>query len=319
MTKEVKKQQEKKNFYLRVLSELKIDTNLTRIRKKLSISKENLNYYLRKLKERGFILKKGTGWYELTKKSENSTKYGNFLPKDFIRGHGYIINVNFPNEIKNWNNRIEILKKSNINYNLVGVLKNIPRIKALGRKVWLCNTHLRIFDKKERSYYGENAVNSRFKALKEFMNVIQVIENKLKINLKPYDIEFQRQHYALIKNDLAIDQNHKGIIWRIKDEDGEWLLVDDSLEMGGELENIGKKSFETNPKMQKWWNDHKKQGFAVTPTFILKAMDGIQQNQVLYAKNIKSHIKAIQDVGKASKKNNKIMERIVDLLEELKK
>lgn len=317
--KRVKKQQQKTNFYLRVLSELKIDTNLSRIRKKLGISKENLNYYLRNLKEKGFILKKGTGWYELTKKSEKTTKYGNFLPKDFIRGHGYIISINFPNKIEDWDKRIEILKKSNINYNLVGVLKNIPRIKALGRKVWLCNNHLRIFDKKERSYYGENAVNSRFKALKEFINVVQVIESKLKINLKPYDIEFQRQHYALIKNDLAIDQNHKGIVWRIKDEDGEWLLIDDSLEQGGELENIGKKSFETNPKMQKWWNDHKKQNFGVTPTFVLNTMNGIQQNQLIFAKNMKSHIKAIQDLGKGVKKNNKIMEAMADLLEELKK
>jgi len=295
----VKKQHEKKDFYSRVLSELKIDTNLSRIRKKLGISKENLNYYLRNLKKKGFINKRGTGWYEVTNKGENSTKYGNFLPKDFIRGHAYVINVKFPKEVMGWNNRIEKLEKSDINYNLVGVLKNIPRIKALGRKVWLCNDHLRIFDKKGQSYYGESATESRFKALKEFANIIKIIENKLGVDLKPYDIEFQKEHYAMIKNDLATDQNRKGVIWRIRDESGEWLLVDDSLEKGGELENVGKKAFQTNPKMQKWWGDHKKNDFKVTPSFILETMNGIQQNQLIFAENMKSHIGAVKKLGSA--------------------
>lgn len=85
------------------------------------------------------------------------------------------------------------------------------------------------------------------------------------------------------------------------------------------MENIGKGAFKTNPKMQKWWNEHKKHNFEVTPTFVMNTMQGIQENQMIFAKNIKSHIKAIQDVGEASKKNNEIMERVVNLLEELKK
>ncbi len=212
------------------------------------------------------------------------------------------------------------MKKSNINHNLVGILKNIPRIKALGRKVWLCNNHLRIFDKKEQSYYGENAVESKFNALKEFINIIQVIENKLKINLKPYDIEFQKEHYALIKNDLAIDQNKKGIIWRIRDESGEWLLVDDSLEKGGELENVGKRAFQTNPQMQKWWNQNKETKFKVTPEFILQSFARLQCAQVEsnrqlleYRKENKGHLQLLSKwkreadlrINKLSRKNIK--------------
>ncbi len=296
----------KKSFHSKVLIELKTDTNLTRIRKKLGISKENLNYYLRGLKKKEMIIKKGTGWYEVKKGSENSTEYGSFLPKDFIRGHAYIIKVNFPKEIKKWDQRIGILEKSNINYKLVGILKNIPRIKAMGRKVWLCNNHLRIFDKKEQSYYDEDAVKSRFKALKEFINIIQVIENKLKINLKPYDIEFQKEHYALIKNDLAIDQNKKGIIWRINDEEGEWLLIDDSLEMGGELENVGKKAFKTNPKMQKWWNKKKENDFKIDDDYIQKGfsqtnemINNVTKNQQIFDKNMSSHLKVLNKISKA--------------------
>jgi len=52
---------EKKNFYLPILNELKLSTNLTKIREKLNISKQQLNYYLRRLKDSGVIINKSKG------------------------------------------------------------------------------------------------------------------------------------------------------------------------------------------------------------------------------------------------------------------
>ena len=245
----VKKQLTKDNFYTPILNLLKTTTNLTKISNKLSISKQNLNYYLKKLKNMGYVIKKDRGWYELTEKSKNSTKYDINFPKDFIRGHAFIWIINFPKEIKDWDKRIEILNKKKINYKIVGLTKNTPRIKVLGRKVWLCKNHIRIFDNKKASYYGENAIKVRKGALEELFLIVSALERKLGVILKPLELEWKREHYALIKNDLAIDQNRKGIILRIRDESGEWLLVDDSLAEGGELENIGKSAFKVNPKM----------------------------------------------------------------------
>jgi biotin operon repressor len=308
-----KKSTGKNNFYLSVLNTLKDTTDLTKIREKLGISKQNLNYYLRELKKKQLIMNRSDGRWELVKSSKNLTKYGSFLPKDFIRAHAYIIEVKLP-KIEKWEKRIEILEEKKINYKLVGALKQTPRIIVMNRKVWLCNDHLRIFDKKNESYYGDHAIEGRKQAFWTFFKIIKIIENKFGILIRPFNFEWRKEHYSFIKNDLAIDQNQKGIIWRISDESGEWLLIDDSLGEGGELENTGKEAFMTNPKMQKWWNEEKETNFEVGPKFILKVMNGIQQNQLIYSENIKTHIKAIQDLGNGVKEQSKIMKQIKNLL-----
>ena len=296
---ESKKTTKKYNFYLTITNELKDKTNLTNIQKKLNISKQNLNYYLRQLKKKGFVYSKGYGWYELTEKGKNPTKYDIFLNKDSIRGHAYVWNVELPKKIKDWDKRLNIIKQKNINYKLVGALKTTPRIKALGRKVWLCNDHIRIFDIEKSSYYGKDAIESKKNSTLQLCRIIQVLENKLGFYFKPLNFEVRKEHYALIKNDLAIEHNKKGIILRIKDENNEeFLLIDDSLGQGGELENIGKKAFKTNIPMQKWWIENKDTNFKVTPNFILKSLGGLIQTQQMNADNIIKHQKVLDEMLK---------------------
>lgn len=296
----------KTNFYLSILNELKISTNLSSIQEKLKISKQQLNYFLVKLKKGNYIIQKGRGWYEVNK-SKNLTNYDSFLSKDTIRGHGFVWKINIP-KIKDWENRIEVLKKNNIHFNLVGAKENTPRIKVLGRKVWLCNGSIRVFDKGGSSYFGTNAVESRNSALNEIKLIIGVLMRKLNIYINPSSIHIQKNHYALIKNDLAIEENKRGNIIRISDEDGEWLLVDDSNEEGGELENVGKKAFTTNIPMSKWWNNQKETNFQVTPTFVLESLNKLTnitaQNQIQlleYSKQNKEHLKLIQEYRKENR------------------
>jgi len=294
----------KKNCYLLVLNELKVSTNLTKIQENLSISKQKLNYYLRQLKEKGLVVQKSRGWYEAVKDCKNSTKYGSILKKDSIRGHAYIWNAKISEITSKWKNRIKILNKLKINYKLVGAKETTPRIKVLGRKVWLCNNHLRIFDKKDESYYSDDAKGSRVLAFREIKLIINALNNKLGLQIKPSDISFQREHYALIKNDLAIEENRRGNIVRVSDKEGEWLLIDDSLERGGELENIGKKALGTNIPMQNWWNDSKSTRFKVTPSFILEGMNNtnkminqVTSNQLMFNNNFETHVEAIKTLS----------------------
>lgn len=311
-----KKSTPKQNFYFTILSELKKTTNLSKIKEKLSLSKQQLNYYLRQLKKKGFVYSKGYGWWELTQKGKNPTQYGIFLEKDSIRGHAYIWNVKLPKEIEVWDKRIEILKEKGINFNLVGAFKNIPRIKVLGRKVWLCDDHLRIFDIEKSSYYGENAIESRNNSTLQLYHIVDALEKKLGILFKPFEFSVRKEHYALIKNDLAIDQNRKGIIMRIADENGEWLLIDDSLGEGGELENIGKKALSTNIPMQKWWNDMKRTDFKVTPTFLMESMNQVTANQRIFDANMMSHLEVLENIGKGL---FEMRDTISELREEVKK
>ncbi len=308
----------KARFYLPIIHELKLSTNLNKIQEKLNLSKQQLNYYLRQLKESGFIIQKGRGWYEPSEKSKNSTKYGIFLRKDMVRGHAYVWTIDLKKKPKNWDKRLDILKRNKINYKLVGAKETTPRIKVLGRKIWLCNDNLRIFDKKGNSYYGEDAKESRYKAFYEIKLIVNALNNKLGIFLKPSRINFQKEHYALIKNDLAIEENRKGNIVRISDEEGEWLLIDDSLEMGGELENVGKKAYKTNIPMQEWWNDNKKHNFKVTPSFLLENINKVVENQKMFNQNFESHVQSIKQLGNSADSNAKAIELLSDVILQLK-
>lgn len=314
----VKKRLDKHNFYLSILRELETDTNLTRIKEKLDISKQQLNYYLRELKKKGFVFSKGQGWWELTEKGKNPTKYSIFLKEDSIRGHAYVWEIEIEKIPDKWNERIEILKKFGINYVLVGALKNVPRIKVLGRKVWLCNDHLRIYDTEKSSYYGETAQESQVNSKEMALKILHACENKIGIKLNPEKIKFRKEHYALIKNALAIDQNQKGIIWRIKDGEGEWLLIDDSLGEGGELENIGKGAFKTNPKLQNYWNDLKKHNFEVNSSFILNGFNQLTQSLNYHAENMTSHVKAVQQLGNSAEASSKSTEFLAEAVKEMK-
>ena len=284
MVKMGKKTTGKKDFYLEVLLELQKDTNLTRIRNKLNLSKQSLNYYLTKLKGFGYLEQKGNGWYEITEKGKNNgknmTKYSSKKEADTIRGHAYIWEIELNVIPTNWKNRIKILENSGINFKLVGALKNTPRIKVLGRKIWLCNDHLRIFDIEKASYYGNDAKESKLNAKLEAFKIIRTLENKLNISLTENKLKFKKEHYAIIKNDLAKHHNKEGVIMRISDKEGEWLLIDDSLGFGGELETIGKKAYSTNLEVQNWWNDNKKHKFEVTPSFLLENINKLTETQL---------------------------------------
>jgi len=275
----VKKRLGKKDFYLGVLSEFEIDTNLSRIRNKLNLSKQQLTYYINILKKLGFLEHKDMGWYEVTKKGKNPSKYGTQFGKDSVRGHAYIWTINLEKIPDLWGHRLEIIKNLNINFKLVGALKSTPRIKVLGRKIWLCNKHIRIFDKEKASYYGDTAKESQINGKVQAFRILRTLERKLGIKLCNDKLKFQKEHYALIKNDLAKHHNEQGIICRISDVNGEWLLIDDSLGEGGELETVGKKAFETNPKVQTLWNSHKKHDFKIDADYILNNFNSLIDTQ----------------------------------------
>jgi predicted transcriptional regulator len=325
MLMEVKEVTRKKDFYLSILNKLKETTNLSKLRKDLNISKQNLNYYLRRLKKEGLIENDSYGSWKLTGKSKNPSNHEKLLSKDSVRGHGVVVSLNLPKEIKGYENRTEIIKKKGIHFKLVGAKENTPRIKVLGRKVWLCNNSIRIYDKPNESYYGNNAIESRVLAFRELKKIVSILENKLGIKLNPTDIEFKKEHFALIKNDLAIEQNRKGEILKVSDEDGEWLIVDDSLGKGGELETIGKKALVTNIPMKNWWNENKEDKFFWSSPKIGHAFEKtneminqVTQNQMMFNQNFESHVQSIKSLGNSAEANAVSVELLSSVVRELK-
>ena len=163
------------------------------------------------------------------------------------------------------------------------------------------------------SFYGDNAIESRKYAVISFLEILDKLQLKLEVNLKPYVFKPAREHYGMIKNDLAVQCNRNKEKIYIRDNiDGEWLWIDDSLQIG-ELETggegVSKDRAGLNLDVQKWWNDNKKHNFKVTPTFLMESIKEVTKNQMIFDANMSSHLEVLENIGKA----------ITQLKEEIKK
>lgn len=281
-------------FYLMILENLKKGKNPTQICKENNISKQKLNYYLRGLKEKRLIKKIGYGVWEVKEQVKTSKN----LTKDTleVRGHAFIWKIKIPRKVvTKWLVR---LTKFQIPFKMIGLYSKTPRIILDNRKIWLCEKHIIVFE--NTSFLGKTAIESRKHAVYELLELIKKIEDTLQINLDPYIFAPRREHYALMRNLLAIQCNSKGEPLKIRDLGGLWLTTDDSFNLD-ELETPGKDAFGNNLMVQPWLNDHKKHKFKVTPTFVLDAINKVTQNQVMFAKNIEEHMQVLKDMRETLK------------------
>ena len=256
--------------------------------KKLGISKQNLYYYRRKLQELGFLKKDKNLWIVLKSKKKD-LEHALIWKDKKIRGHAFIWKVK-PNRIYDWK---KLLEKKKISYKLVRGL--IPRLFINKKKVWLGKETITIYENK--SFYGRNAIESRKYAVFELQATITALRSKLGIDFRYY-FKPVREHFGMIKNELARQCNEKGEKIIVKDTlDGEWFWIDDSDGMLGEMETGGKgftkDRARLNMEVQTWWNDMKKTNFKVTPSFLVEQLKESNQN--------------FNEIGKTIKKSSELM------------
>ena len=282
----------KKILLLDIINALKEGKRPSDISKDLNITKQLLSYYMGKLKALGYIKKIGYGVWEVQERSKKLTK--DTLE---VRGHAFMWKVRLP-KIKNWNKRVEILDKLNIRYKLIGAYKKTPRIILKDRKIWLGDRYLIIYEPK--SFLGRNAIESKNYAVQGLMELLELLESKFKVSFKikgKYNFKVRRHHYALIKNLIAKQFNRENKKIMIFHEGDLWFIIDNSYNLE-EAETVSKKTAVIdNLGFQEYMNSHKRTNFEVTPDFVLKMMHGIQQNQLMFAENMRSHIEAIRKLG----------------------
>lgn len=278
----------KKNVLLNlILDDFKAGLNSKKIIENHNISKQRLSYYVGKLKREGLIKNIGYGTWEVQQVKNYSLSTLEKRSKN-IRGHAFIWKVQLKKKY-NWKNDLKIP------YDLVGK-EGYPRIIINNKKVWLGKKNIIIFD--VGSYYAERPIESRKYAVISLIETLQAIENKLGINLRPYTFKPSREHYGLVKNDLAIQCNREGEKIYVKDDlEGLWLWIDNSFNLN-ELETGGQKALVRGTQVQKWFNDNKKHNFEVTPTYILESLNRLTEDRQYWAKHQISHVKAIQDLSK---------------------
>lgn len=284
-----------------IISSIKEGKSPANISEEQNIKKQTLNYYLRQLKKKGIIQKESYGVWKVLKEVPISSKASISQPKKQIRGHAFNWKVKFNHSI-DWVRR---LKKYNVSYQLIGINKSTPRIIFNNRKIWLTKSGLVIYE--PHSFFARSSHASKGMAVYELDKTIKMLSRVLKIVLTPYYFTTSREHYGMIKNELARQYNDKGEKLLIRDDKGNgWLWIDDSESLN-ELET---NKPEVSKQVQDWYNDMKKHDFKVTPSFLLESINGVTKNQQVFADNMVSHIRAIQTLGREVKGLSKSIKRI---------
>ncbi len=290
-----------KNFYLttkRVYTLIQSGKSPSDICKQLKISKQKLTYYTRTLKNEGFIRKAGYKCWEILKDySEEELKkevkkvfrIGNSrlieimkLPPNTIRSHFIQVKVILPNAIiksNEWKSRIDFLIKENIEF------KQIENFFGGGQSITYGAVEFNLTNKSilisiDKSYFGSNIDEIKYEIAVDILKGIKKLERVLRANFGEfgnYKFETTRQHHSLIKNCFAkIYLKSKKQFLRVSDENGLWLLVDNSFDLN-ELECVHSVTAIDDIKgVQNYFNSLKRTGFRVTPEFILNELEGIK-------------------------------------------
>ena len=316
--KEVKKKL-KKDFELDLISLIKAGKRPSQIAKDLKITLPNLSYYLSSLKREGIIRKIGYGVWEVKEVKTNSkdtTTHEHILKE--IRGHAYIWKVKVPKEIKGYNLESK-LRSRGLKYKLVGI-KKTPSITILNKKVWLGNNNLVIYD--SNSYLGQSAIESRKYAVFRLLSILEALQKELDVSFKTtngYIFKPSREHYSLIKNELAHQYNMKKERLVVRYHSETWFIIDNSFNLD-EAETIHPETaLIDNLGVQKFFNELKELNFEATPKETWKAINQVTNNQLIFAKNMESHINAINTLSNEVKRLGKIMRKNIQENINLKK
>jgi len=322
-------QPNKSNLYLFILQQLKLGKNPALIARELSIPKTSFQYHLNKLKDAGVINKIGYGVWEVVneailvknEKCETTVRLtmnnqqanlSYFLP-DSVRGHAFVFTLKVPEGLRNWNNekREFFLSKRKLEFTCLTTFGGGQRITFKGRKIWLTNKSVIIYEKS--SYLAETSSGAKSHAIHSFISLVKGIERLLHADFteragRQYRFKVSRQHYALVKNALAKQYDAEGKKLNVYSDQGLWFLIDNSFNLH-EAETVHPETADAdNKKVQDFFNSLKDQ--PLTTSFILEVMNGIQQNQLVFAQNMGSHIKAIRDLGQGV---NELTARIEEL------
>lgn len=324
--KKVKKSTRSKNFYLSIKDGIKENKSITQISKGLNVSKQRLNYYLSSLKQFGFIKKIGYGCWELIEdfNIEQVKKLSRVAPitprtifslkPNMVRGHAFVFTLQLPMNLRNWNKREGLLIKLGIKFKPIGNFGGGQSIEFRRRKVHLTNKSIIIYERE--NIIGELARDIHSKVINHFLILIRALEKLLRGNFShssKYKFKVSRAHYSLIKNSLAKQYNSEGKKLEVYNDKGLWFVIDNSFNLN-ELEIIQnkegeQKAIDRNEGMQRWVKEMDETDFEVTPKFILKIMNGIQQNQLVFDRNMTSHLQVLQEIRDAIKEFRETKER----------
>ena len=279
------------------------------IRKKLKIKPTSLSNHLKKLEDLGCIRREGKYLIHIlpsSPKHPRVTKNLLFLKLN-KRGHAFNIKVYFPQERDLW-------KKPKVKHELK--VKSLKKLKFGSLKlvkdkttIWINKQTMTLYS--NNSYYSQDALHSKFMALKDIDNLIRYLKERFALRGK-YGIEIFREHYGLIFNKFASWTIGQGRKMYVKNEKNKSILwVDDSRKDDRKL-----KEFEADDpiranKADRYFEEHEETGWKVTPNFLMESIDKLTQvqmreqiNKEEYSRDLIEHKEAIKKMGNNTEANS---------------
>jgi len=319
------KNNKSKNFYLTVYEQIKEGVRPSEICKRFKISKQKLNYYLSSLKRAECIKRIGYGVWEICgefdeKKVKETIRLTKYQPErikpDFVRGHAFQFKLKIP-KLRNWEKREEVLEKKGIEFKeLDHLIGKGQEILIKGRKIWLTNKSIIIFEKS--SYLTKTAKDARQYAVYDLFELVKGLESTLGANFKinkKYQFKVSRQHYALVKNTLAEQYKRDEKKLQVYSEEGLWFVIDNSYNLN-EAETVHPKTaVNDNTKVQNFFNGLKATE-NYTPQIMMKAVTQNAENLHDYAVHLDAHVKSVRKLGTGVDKLTKVHVQTVNQLRE---
>ncbi len=150
------------------------------------------------------------------------------------------------------------------------------------------------------SFIGVTSLELRKLAVWGLKTILEALESKLKVSLKLngiYEFKVSREHYALMKNNLAIQCNKDKEKIYVYDKGGLWFCIDNSYNLD-EAETLGNNAMIDNLGVQRYFNSHKATNFKVTPEFILECFSKMFVINNKLEQQISSHLNLIKEYRK---------------------
>lgn len=228
------KRRSRKVLILRLLSD---NANLDIISKSLKIDERSVKRQFYRLMKKGYINKDcslTSLGYDILKTHHDALILSHDeLSPETIRSHSFQFTVRIP-VLKKWERRKEFMNVKEIKY------RKLPQdhtesIIIDNFKVWLSNKSVVIYFPRGYSVFGDSVEDNMYQVMEVMFNIIHKVEKIFKVNLNladGYHIKTSKQHHSLIKDFIAKYCNDKKLKIRIRDFDGEWLIIDDSFNLG---------------------------------------------------------------------------------------
>lgn len=304
----IKNKRDKLKFNLTVMDYLSKGMKAADVAKKLGMSKDRFSYHIKPLKVAGVIKQIGYGTWIVDptryKQVEDTPAQGHThlsISSTSIRGHGFIFKLRIP-KLSNWHNRRAYLSKKDIKFKPIGQNWQGESIVIYKFKVWLTHKSVVVYFPDYKYYMTSTARKAKQLAVYDFLRVIKRLEHLLNVDLSNkggYKFKVSRQHYALIKNELARQYNQTKQKLFVIDNGNCWLTIDNSFNLD-ELELIDtvKAQIDTDDVISPFFNSLRVNPVTVDDlTAAIADVTSLQKEEAkkwaYYAANIESHTKAI--------------------------